>query len=110
MRKQSSYHQLSSRPLVAWSVEEETHGDTTDKTSDWNGHDPGEEQETNTLPVDGLEGTVHQTNTNGSTSNAHGCRDWKLVLGEDENGDGSSHLHGGTTRWRVVGDLVAHDC
>jgi hypothetical protein len=31
-------------------------------------------------------------------------------LGEDEDGKGGTHFHGGTTAGGVVGDLVTHDC
>lgn len=86
-----------------------THQTTTDETGDWNGHDPGEEQETHSLPVDGLVGTVAKTDTDSGTSDTHGSGDWELVDGENENGDGGTHLHGGTTGWRVVSDLVTHD-
>lgn len=91
------------------SIEEETHGDTTNETCNGDGHDPGEEQKANSLPVDGLGGTVAETDTDSGTGDAHGCRDGELVLREDENGDGSTHLHGRTSRRRVIGDLVAHD-
>ena len=70
---------------------------------------PGEEKETDSLPVDSLQGAVAQTNTHCCTSDAHGRGNWELVLREDKNSTGSTHLHGGATRWRVVGDLVTHD-
>jgi hypothetical protein len=95
--------------LIARGVERDAHENATDETSDGDSHDPGEEQETDTLPVDSLEGTVTQADANSRASNAHGGRHWQLVLGEDENGDGGTHLHGGTARRRVVGDLVAHN-
>ena len=95
--------------LPAGSVEGETHESSTDETGNGDGHDPGEEQETHTLPVDGLEGTVAQANTDSGTGDAHGSGHWQLVLGEDEDGDGGAHLHGRTTGRGVVGDLVAHD-
>jgi hypothetical protein len=75
----------------------------------WRGTYPGEEQETNTLPVDSLEGSVAETDTDGGTGDTHGGGHWQLVLREDEDGDGGTHFHGGTTRWGVVGDLVTHD-
>lgn len=95
--------------LIAWGVKSKSHKATTNQTRDGDGDDPREEQETNTLPVDSLEGTVAKTDTNGGTSDAHGCGDGELVLGEDEGGDGGAHLHGRTTGWRVVGELVTHD-
>ena len=71
---------------------------------------PGEEQKTNSLPVDSLEGAVAQTNSDGSTGDAHGGGDRELVLREDKDSDGGAHLHGAAARGRVVRDLVAHDC
>lgn len=91
------------------SVEGQAHEAASDQAGNGNGHDPGEHEETDTLPVDSLEGTVAQTDADGGTSDAHGGRDGERVLGEDEDGDGGAHLHGGATRRRVVGDLVAHD-
>lgn len=61
------------------------------------------------MPVDGLEGTVAETDTDGGASDAHTRRDRELVLGEDEDSDSGTHLHGATTRRRVVSDLVTHD-
>lgn len=81
----------------------------TNKTSNRDGHDPREDEETDSLPVDGLEGAVAETDTDGRASDAHGSGNGQLVLGEDENGDGGSHLHGGATTGRVVGDLVTHN-
>lgn len=104
-----TFQNMEKNALKVRSIEEQTHGDTTDKTGNGDGHDPGEEQETHSLPVDGLVGTVAKTDTNGGTSDAHRCRDGKLVLREDEDGDGGTHLHGGTSRRRVVGDFVTHD-
>lgn len=91
------------------SVEEQTHYHTTEGTGNGNGHDPGEQQESNSLEVDGFEGAVAETNANGGTSDAHGGGNGQRVLREDEDGNGSTHLHGATTRRRVVGDLVTHD-
>lgn len=53
-------------------------------------HDPGEEQESHTLPVDGFESPVAETDTDCGTGDAHGCGDGKFVLREDEDGDGSA--------------------
>jgi len=91
------------------SVEEQTHEDTTECTGDWNSHDPGQNEETNSLPVYSLEGTIAETNTDGCSSDAHGCRNWERVLGEEEDGDGGTHLHRATSGWRVICDLVTHD-
>ena len=92
-----------------WSIEDYAHDYTSQSASDGNRHDPREEQEANSLPVDCLEGAVAEPNTHGSTGDTHGSRDGKGVLREDENGDGGTHFHGGTSAWRVVRDLVAHN-
>ena len=91
------------------SVNEETHQATTKGAGDGNGHDPGEEEEADTLEVDSLEGTVAETDADGGTGDTHGGGDGEGVLGEDQDGDGGAHLHGGTTAGGVVGDLVTHD-
>ena len=92
------------------SVKEQTHEHTADGTGNGDGHDPGENKQADSLPVDSLDGTVAETDTDGGASNAHGGGDGERVLGEDEHGDGGTHLHGRTTGRRVVGDLVTHDC
>jgi hypothetical protein len=91
------------------SIEKKTHENTAKGASDGDGGDPRKHEETNSLPVDSLEGTVAETDTYSGTSNAHGGGDWKRVLGEDENSDGSTHFHGGASAWRVIGELVTHD-
>jgi len=91
------------------SVKEQAHNDTSKSTGDWNSHDPGEDEETDSLPVDGLEGTVAETNTNCGSSDTHRCGDWEGILGEDEDGNSGTHLHGATSRWGMVCDLVTHD-
>lgn len=95
--------------LIAWGVKGKSHKTTTNQTRDGDSHNPREEQETNTLPVNSLEGAVAKTDTDSGTSDAHGCGDGELVLGEDEGGDGGAHFHGRTTGWGVVGELVTHD-
>ena len=82
----------------------------TDETGDGDGHDPGEDEEADSLPVDGAESAVAETDTDGGTSDAHGSRDGERVLGEEEDSDSGTHLHRAATRRRVVGKLVAHDC
>jgi hypothetical protein len=78
------------------SVEDDSHGDTTDGTGDGDGHDPGEDKQTNTLPVNSLDGTVAETDTNSSTSDAHGGGNGERVLREDQDGKSSTHLHRAT--------------
>jgi hypothetical protein len=78
------------------SVEDDSHGETTNSTGDGDGHDPGEDKETNSLPVDSLDGTVAETDTNGGTSDTHGGRDGQGVLREDQDGKSGTHLHRAT--------------
>lgn len=96
--------------LEVRSVKEKTHQDTTEGTGDGDGHDPGEDQEANTLEVDGLESAVAEADTDGGSGDAHGGGYRQRELGENEDGDGGAHLHGAATAGGVVGNLVAHDC
>jgi hypothetical protein len=75
-------------------IEDQAHENTTDGTGDGDGSDPGEKEETNSLEVDCLDGTVAETDTDSGTSNAHGGGNWKGVLREDKDSDSSAHLHG----------------
>ena len=97
------------RRLPLGSVEHQSHQDATDETGNRDSHDPGEEQETDTLPVDSLDVAVAETHADGRASDAHGRRDGESVLREEENGDGGTHLHGRATAGGVVGELVSHD-
>lgn len=74
-------------------VENDTHGETANGTSDGDGHNPGEDEKTNSLPVDSLHSSVAETDTHGGTSDAHGGRDGQRVLGEDQDSESSTHLH-----------------
>ena len=78
-------------------IEDQTHETTTNGASDGNSHDPSKQQKTDTLEVDSLKRSVAQTDTDGGTSNAHRGGDGQGVLGEDQDGNGSAHLHGGST-------------
>lgn len=91
-------------------VEEQTHKHTADGAGDGDGHDPGSNEQADTLPVDSLVGTVAEADTDGSAGDAHGGRDGEGELREDEDGDGGTHLHAAAAGRRVIGDLVAHDC
>lgn len=90
-------------------IKDQTHQTATKGTGNGDGHDPGKEQETDTLEVDCLQATVAQTDADGGTGDTHGCGDGERVLGEDEDGDGGAEFHGGATAGGVVGDLVTHD-
>lgn len=53
-------------------IQEQPHQTTTKRTRDGNSHDPRQEQETNTLEVDSLEGTVAEADADGGASDTHG--------------------------------------
>lgn len=91
------------------SVKNNAHDDTGKGTSNWDGSNPGDHEEGDSLEVNSLEGTVAETDTDGGTSDAHGGGDRKRVLREEEDGDSGTHFHGAASGWRVVGNLVAHD-
>lgn len=91
-------------------VEEKTHEHTADGAGDGDRHDPGGNEQADTLPVDSLVGAVAEADTDGRARDAHGGRDGEGELREDEDGDGSAHLHTAAAGRRVVGDFVAHDC
>lgn len=75
-------------------VDEESHDTATDETGDGDGHDPGEEQEADSLPVDGFEAAVAETDADGGTGDTHRGGDRKLVLREEQDGDSGTHFHG----------------
>jgi hypothetical protein len=77
-------------------VEDDAHGYTADGAGNGDGHDPGEDEETDSLPVDGFDSAVAKTDTNGGASDAHGGRDGERVLREDEHGERGTHFHGAT--------------
>lgn len=91
------------------SIQDQSHETSGKGTSDGNGHNPRNQQETDTLPVDSLESAVAESNTDSSTGDTHGRRNGQGKLGEDQNSDGSAHFHGRATGRRVVGDFVTHD-
>lgn len=86
-------------------INEKTHQTSTNGAGDGDGHDLGEQQETETLEVDSLQGTVTETDADGGTGDIHRGRDGEGVLGEDEDGEGGAYLYRGTAArrdWRVV--------
>ena len=72
--KQAAYRSCGS-PLISVAkvrgIEDQAHDATTNKTSDRDGHDPGENQESNTLPIDSPEGAVAQTDAHSGAGDAH---------------------------------------
>ena len=90
-------------------IDEQSHQDSTQRARDGNRHDPRQQQQPDSLEVDGLERAIAQSHADGSARDAHGGRHRQRVLREDEHRDGGSHFHRTTATRRVVGDLVAHD-
>lgn len=90
-------------------VKEETHEDAAQRAGDGDSHDPGHDEQADTLEVDSLERAIAQADSNGGAGDAHRCGDGEGELREDQDGDGSAHLHGATTAGGVICDLVAHD-
>lgn len=74
-------------------VDEETHEHTAKSTCDRNRHDPGSDEQANTLPVDSLVGAVAETDADGGTGDAHRGRDGEGELREDQDGDRGAHFH-----------------
>lgn len=52
-------------------VQEKTHNHTTKSAGDGDGGNPGDNQKPNSLEVDGLDGSVAESDTDSGTSNAH---------------------------------------
>lgn len=92
------------------SIEEQAHEDSTESAGDGDCKEPCEEEEADSLEIDGLQGAVAEADTHSSTSDAHRGRDGKRILGEDEHGDGGTHFHRASSTRRMVCDLVTHDC
>ena len=91
------------------SIEEETHKHTAEGTSDRDRHDPGGDEQADTLPVDSLVSAVAEADADGSTGDAHGGRNGEGELRENQDSDSCAHFHAAAARWGVVGDLVTHD-
>ena len=83
------------------SIEDQGHDYSSESAGDGDGEEPSEEEKADSLEVDCLQGAVAEANTNGSASDAHGGRDGKRVLREDEDGEGGAHLHRGTWERRA---------
>jgi hypothetical protein len=98
--------------LEVRSVQGHSHQQSRDQTCAWQGDDPGREDEKNLLPVDSANIKVAKRNTDGSSSQALSCGDRETKTTSQENGDGSTELHGESTGGRDLGNLVskgAHD-
>lgn len=89
------------------SIEEQAHEHSSESAGDGDGGDPGDGEEADSLEVDCLQGAVAEADTDGSASDAHGGRDGKRVLREDEDGDGGAHLHRGTWKKKSAGAVLA---
>lgn len=91
------------------SIKKQAHKHAAKRPCDGNGHDPGDDEQTDTLPVNGFPGAIAEANTDGGTGDAHRRGHGQRLLGKDEDGNGGAHLHGAAARGRMVGDFVAHD-
>jgi len=84
-------------------VQKQSHQHSCQRPSNRDRHDPCEQQQAHSLPIDSLERAIAKTDADGGAGDAHGCRDGKSVLREEENGDGGAKFHGGTAGGGVVG-------
>jgi hypothetical protein len=91
-------------------IQKQRHRDSAQSSSNRNSHDPSRHEQADTLPIDGLVGSVAEANTHRGAGDAHGGRDGEGELREDEDGDGGAHFHAAAARGGVVGDFVAHNC
>ena len=105
----NSFPSNSNRSNKVRRIKHNTTSHTRNSTSNRNRHDPGEDEETHSLPVDSFHSAVAETDTDSGAGNAHGGGDGKRVLREDEDSESGAHFHGATSAGGVVGDLVAHD-
>lgn len=96
--------------LITRRIQRQPHQASTNQARNRDSHDPREEQQTDTLPIDSLKSAIAETHTDRGARDTHARRHGKRVLREDEDGDGGAHFHGRTARGGVVGDFVAHDC
>lgn len=94
------------RSLPTWSVDDDTHEDTGNDTSNWEGNEPTGVAPSNHSPVDGPEITVAKSDTNDGTDNALSGGNWNGETGGHNNSDGGSELHGETTGWRLQSKTV----
>lgn len=90
-------------------VEEETHENPAQRAGNGDGGDPGDDEQADTLEIDGLQCAVAEADTDGGAGNAHRCRHGERELRKDQYSDGGAHLHRAATAGGVVCDLVTHD-
>lgn len=81
-------------------VDDDAHEAARQRSGNRDGEDPACEQKTNSLPVDGPDPAVAETDTDGRAGDTHGGGDGELVLGEYEDGDGCAEFHGAA--WRTL--------
>ena len=91
-------------------IKHQTHQYTPKRSSNRNSSNPRKKQEANSLEINSLQRAIAETDTDGGAGDAHGCRDGKGELREDEDGDSGAHFHGAASAGGVVSDFVAHDC
>lgn len=88
------------------SVDDESHDETGDERSRWQGDEPTAVGPGDHSPVDSPPLSRAETNTDSSTDDALGGGDGEGKTGGEHNGDSSSQLHRETTDWRVESDAV----
>jgi hypothetical protein len=87
-------------------VGNDTHEDSGNETSKRDGENPSKVTPGNHSPVDGLDGSVTQTDGDNGTDNALGGGDGQVETGGHDGGDGGAKLHGETSRGGLHGHLV----
>lgn len=93
--------------LEVWRVQRHDHEQTRNQTSTRQSDDPTREDETDLLPVDGLEVEVAERDTDGGARQALCGGDGKGQTRGQEDSDGGTELHGETTGRRDLCDLVS---
>jgi hypothetical protein len=88
-------------------VERHDHQQPGDQTSTGQRDDPSGEDETNLLPVYGLEIEVAERNADGRASETLSSRNRQCETGGEEDGDGGAELHREPTGGRDLRDLIA---
>lgn len=93
-------------------VDNYTHQAAGDNTGDGKSQDPASVTPDDHAPVEGLEVTVAESDTHGSTDDTLGCGDGNSETGGHDDSNSGAKLHGETTGRRMEGQAVtqvAHD-
>lgn len=91
-------------------IDEQAHQHTSESASNRDSKDPADQKESDSVPVDGLECAVTETDTDGGAGDAHRCRNGERKLRKEKDSNGGTKFHRGTSARGVVGNLVSHDC